>query len=783
MYSWFLIDFLGTFPFELFIGGDSASSRKSLKLIKYFKIPKLLRVSRVMKYIREKKSVYELFQVFVLVFTLIHLGSCFWMLILSPCNEDTLDMISDYDTLCRQENVGKLYTESFHLSAAMILGVSNSHVIGESSTLDLYTEKRETHRIQMYVISTLFMIGGLFIVALLISELNVFISGKKQGSATFQRKFDRVKHEMEYYSVPDDLQMQVKAFYDYIWIHQKQYDDRIALLSDDQMSTDLKRKLALHLYKDIVSHISIFSDIDDLLLGEICLSLRTRIFLPNDMILFKGDLGKELFLIAKGVVEVLRDDLSEEERQQNPPIYLDNGCFFGEIALIMETRRTCSVQAHTICEVNILQQKTFDTILDGNPRFARSMNELIVARQLEKSVSRRMNELASTHKLARPEAMADPDGIHIRVTKQDMDTALSVVEKNMKRGLVRRRLREDQVASERSDSGSCTPPHHHHHHHHPTDDYNDPTQISAMSLDSDNACSKKSQPLHLQLRPRLDEVTKIIDDIAYKSTKLQQSQSTDSPHRKRSSTTGSLGISSSKSLRKLSGHSFDVRKSKSKTSQDTNPSTFEKQQVIVDETEPLVDVVGENDRSQKQFQLPFDSIPTDSNVKAHVPKLPTASTSTTLRTSFSNSTSSMPTSVPRPPFMNTDDPSLPLPTPGDDHLLSTDIIMEDFGGKDSDMLVNGNFNLDKVRVNIGKVHKSILKVGPTYSNQDIMANGTYPPDECMERIEDQLRAQGKLLKMLYEAVVPANTTIHSPKAEGIDIMEREGSTENDRKNE
>ena len=65
--------------------------------------------------------------------------------------------------------------------------------------------------------------------------------------------------------------MQVKAFYDYVWIHQKQYDDRVALLSDDQMSTDLQRKLALHLFKDVVSHISIFSEIDDLLLGQICL--------------------------------------------------------------------------------------------------------------------------------------------------------------------------------------------------------------------------------------------------------------------------------------------------------------------------------------------------------------------------------------------------------------------------------------------------------------------------------------------------------------------------------
>ena len=84
--SWFLIDLLGTFPFEKIIQGE-ASSRKSLKLIKYFKIPKLMRISRVMKYVRDHKYVYDIFQVFILVFTFLHIGACLWMLVLQPCKE------------------------------------------------------------------------------------------------------------------------------------------------------------------------------------------------------------------------------------------------------------------------------------------------------------------------------------------------------------------------------------------------------------------------------------------------------------------------------------------------------------------------------------------------------------------------------------------------------------------------------------------------------------------------------------------------------------------------
>lgn len=421
--TWFLIDLLGTLPFEHMISAQEVSSRKSLKLAKYFKIPKLLRISRVMKYVRNHQHVYDFSKVLILIFTLLHIGACGWVMLLDPCNETT----SNYSgaNVCAQSNVYRIYAEALHISASMMLGVSNLHIIGKSNLLNLDFEGRHEDSTKVFLISTMYMIIGLFLIALLISEANVYVMGKMQGSAAFQRKTDRVNHEMEYYRVPDDLQRQVRAFYDYIWIHQKQYDDKIALLSDQQMSTDLQRKLALHLFKDVVSHISFFSEIDDLLLGEICMSLRTKVFLPGDMIFFKGDVGKELFIISKGVVEVLRDDLPRSKRRDAPQILLQNGSFFGEIALVMEVRRTSSVQAQTVCEVNILQQDAFDAILLGNPHFARRMNELVVARQLDSC-------MASSHQ----------KGVDFQVSQSDMDLAVLTMEKNMKDGLERRQMQD-----------------------------------------------------------------------------------------------------------------------------------------------------------------------------------------------------------------------------------------------------------------------------------------------------------------------------------------------------
>ena len=414
--GWFLVDLIGTIPFKYFV--TDGEKGKSIKLSKFFKIPKLLRISRVLKYMRNNKQVYDIFKVFVFIIISLHLGACLWVLVIDPCKEG-YDMLES--PWCNQDWVYDVYAESLHISTVMMLGISNSHIMGANQTLDTKIPQDNLNKSQLHIISILFMVYGLYLGALMVSEMTVYVMGKTQGSSAFQRKIDRVNHEMEYYAVPFELRGKVKAFYDYIWVNQKQYDEQIGLLSDKSMSTDLQRQLALHLFKDVVSHISFFADVDDIVLGQICLSLKTLVFLPQDMILFKGDVGKELFIIAKGVVEVMRDDLPKDKRAMANQILLRSGSFFGEIALVMEVRRTCSVQARTVCEINILLQSTFDDVLREHPDFAKRMNELVVARQMETSMARLGVDLNNT-----------------KFRQADLDFANEAVNAQMQAGLYRR---------------------------------------------------------------------------------------------------------------------------------------------------------------------------------------------------------------------------------------------------------------------------------------------------------------------------------------------------------
>jgi len=244
-----------------------------------------------------------------------------------------------------------------------------------------------------FVFVTLCLLIGVAQVAILFGHLGLLLQSKYQASAAFRMKLDRVKAECNYYKVPWDLQNRVYAYYDYLWVNQKQYDDKIMLMNDRGMSSDLRGKLALFLYKDVIQGVTLFERVDDTFLSKICMELQTRIYLPEDWVITKGDIGSELYIISRGVVQVFIVDANElieqgveeevaRKKAEDGSIFLHRGNFFGEVSLLMETRRTTGVQAKTVCELNVLVQEVFEEILRESPEFAEEMKNLVLERKL-----------------------------------------------------------------------------------------------------------------------------------------------------------------------------------------------------------------------------------------------------------------------------------------------------------------------------------------------------------------------------------------------------------------
>jgi hyperpolarization activated cyclic nucleotide-gated potassium channel 2 len=409
--SWFLIDAFASIPWERFVDDATTSkqnknTRKSLKITKYFKIPKLLRIARLLRAFNKYARFYALTLVVLGMATTLHCAACMIAWTLDICSapflidrngDGALTWESNYSgrSVCENDAVFSLYSESLFVAFTIIVGMTPSGgTFGGSSkliskggvTITQAMKAWNFENSSIYILTSSIMIIGVAELALLVGHIGLLLRDRFLASAAYRSKLDRVKEELKYYKVPWGLQNRVLAYYDYLWVNQKQYDDKIMLLTDQGMSTDLRGKLALHMYKDVVQGVSLFSQIDDMFLSKVCMELQTRVFLPDDWIILKGDIGSELYIISRGVCQVYVIDpweMDEIEAEQEQEIFLSNGQFFGEISLLMEVRRTTSVQARTICEVNVLVQEIFEEILRESPDFAAEMKTLIVDRKVQ----------------------------------------------------------------------------------------------------------------------------------------------------------------------------------------------------------------------------------------------------------------------------------------------------------------------------------------------------------------------------------------------------------------
>ncbi len=71
----------------------------------------------------------------------------------------------------------------------------------------------------------------------------------------------------------------------------------------------------------------------------------------------KGDIGLEMYILAKGTVEIVRYANATEEEILR---VLEEGNYFGEICVAANVRRTATVRAFTYCNLLMLNKAVMD---------------------------------------------------------------------------------------------------------------------------------------------------------------------------------------------------------------------------------------------------------------------------------------------------------------------------------------------------------------------------------------------------------------------------------------
>jgi len=115
--------------------------------------------------------------------------------------------------------------------------------------------------------------------------------------------------------------------------------------------------------EEVLKKAPIFAGGDQLFLSQVSLALRSRQVRAGDLIIRKGEIGREMYLLTRGEVEVL-DDAGQVVKK------LKDGDVFGEIAVLLSKPRTATVRAATPCDLFVLGKTDFCRILRDHQQFA-----------------------------------------------------------------------------------------------------------------------------------------------------------------------------------------------------------------------------------------------------------------------------------------------------------------------------------------------------------------------------------------------------------------------------
>jgi len=152
-----------------------------------------------------------------------------------------------------------------------------------------------------------------------------------------------------------------------------------------------------------------------------------RRYPSKSTIIYAGDKADVLYYIVKGTVCVLVEE--QKDNKEMVITYLNAGEFFGEMGLFEDGVRSAWIKAKTDCEISEISYSKFRELSNTNPEVMFALTKQITNRLKETTkkasslafldvtgrVARALNDLCM-----QPDAMTHPDGMQIKITRQEI---------------------------------------------------------------------------------------------------------------------------------------------------------------------------------------------------------------------------------------------------------------------------------------------------------------------------------------------------------------------------
>uniref|UniRef100_A0A6I8P9C4 Cyclic nucleotide-binding domain-containing protein n=1 Tax=Ornithorhynchus anatinus TaxID=9258 RepID=A0A6I8P9C4_ORNAN len=270
---------------------------------------------------------------------------------------------------------------SLHLNSCLYYWASSYQGIGSTSWV--YDGVGNSYiRCYYWAVKTLITIGGLpdpqtlfeivfqllnyftgvFAFSVMIGQMRDVVGAATSGQTYYRSCMDSTVKYMNFYKIPTSVQNRVKTWYEYTWHSQGMLDESELM---EQLPDKMRLDIAVDVNYDIVSKVALFQGCDRQMIFDMLKRLRSVVYLPNDYVCKKGEIGREMYIIQAGQVQVLGGPDGKTVL-----VTLKAGSVFGEISLLAVgggNRRTANVVAHGFTNLFILDKKDLNEILVHYP--------------------------------------------------------------------------------------------------------------------------------------------------------------------------------------------------------------------------------------------------------------------------------------------------------------------------------------------------------------------------------------------------------------------------------
>lgn len=214
-----------------------------------------------------------------------------------------------------------------------------------------------------------------FVITNIVSILAKF-DAARQRKTEWQ---ERVEAFLSYHQLPAYIRRRVIAYNRYLWETRRGYQDTELL---ESLPMGLKTQILLHIHGSGLSQVPMFRNAGPEMLRDLVLELKPMLACPGEEVFKAGDPGEAMYFIERGMIEIIGAG-------GETIVKLDEGSFFGEMAIFHNRPRSASARAMVYSELYRLDRHSFKRAMTQHPEFAKGIQEIISQREKERSEAKR----------------------------------------------------------------------------------------------------------------------------------------------------------------------------------------------------------------------------------------------------------------------------------------------------------------------------------------------------------------------------------------------------------